>query len=381
MGFSLAVLLGQQKQVNIFDIDNSKIDKINQNLSPIKDNTISGYLKDKSKNINLKAFKNLKQSIKCADLIIIALPTNFNDSKNYFDTQIIESTLLDLFKNCCSVPVLIKSTVPIGFTKKMSLLYPNESIIYSPEFLREGSALEDNINPSRIIIGSDSPLGKEIADLFFSFTANQPNILFMNSSEAEASKLFSNAYLANRISFFNELDSFALENELDTKTIIEGVSSDPRIGMYYNNPSFGYGGYCLPKDTKQLEAQCKTISQEIISATIRSNNKRKNFIAQHILSKNYNCIGIYRLSMKKDSDNFREASVLEIIKIIKKTNPTINILVYEPNIEEIKFLDCQLITSKYDFIDMSQIILANRIDSFISTIKNKLFTRDIYQLN
>ena len=211
--------------------------------------------------------------------------------------------------------------MPIGFTEKMNLIYPNESIIFSPEFLREGAALEDNINPTRIIIGSKTILAKEIADLFLSFTFNQPNVYFMRSSEAEASKLFSNAFLANRVSFFNELDTFALENKFDAKAIIDGVSSDPRIGEHYNNPSFGYGGYCLPKDIKQLESDFHEIPQEIISASIKSNHVRKHYLAEHILAKNYNNIGIYRISMKKDSDNYRESAVIDIIKIIKKLNP------------------------------------------------------------
>jgi UDPglucose 6-dehydrogenase len=376
VGFSLAVLFGQEKAVTIFDIDLSKLEKIDKQASPIPDTKINEFLRTKI--LNIKTCDNLVDSIEGSDLIVIALPTNFDETKGSFDTHAIESTIADIFQRNQSTPVLIKSTVPIGFTRKMQCMYPLSDIIFSPEFLREGSALDDNLNPHRIIIGSMGAIGKAIAKLFLLVTQNQPPILFMSSDEAESTKLFANAYLATRVSFFNELDTFALENKLDTKSIIDGIISDPRIGSGYSNPSFGYGGYCLPKDTKQLQSHFGSAPQEIFTATIASNHARKNYIAKYIASLSPKVIGIYGLMMKKDSSNYRESSILDVIKMIKSLKKEINIIIFEPAITKSTFLDCEVVTSKDSFIKQSNLIVTNRIDDSLTPVLGKVFSRDIY---
>ena len=379
VGYSLAVLLSQKKEVTLFDTNKAKLKIINNQRSPIQDDRIENFLKNKK--LNLKTAQNLIKSIANADLIILALPTNFNAEHNCFDTSILEETISSIALSNISVPILIKSTVPIGFTEKMKSSYPQIAIIFSPEFLREGDALGDNLWPQRIIVGDQGKLGSKILDLFLEFTLNDPQIFLMESSEAEAVKLFSNSYLASRVSFFNELDTFALEKNLDTKTIIDGVISDHRIGSGYCNPSFGYGGYCLPKDTKQLKSNFDNIPHEIISSIVSSNIARKKYIANYIIAQNPETLGIYRLIMKKGSDNFRDSAILDVISIIQQLDASIKIIIFEPLVEESYIDDCEIYPSLIDFLELSNIILANRMDELLAPVQEKVFTRDIFGEN
>lgn len=375
VGCSLGVLLAKKYNVVIIDTDKNKVDKINNRQAPINDTLINSYLDD---NINLKASNNINENLDLYDLIILALPTNYDEATNFFDTSILESILSNLDNLKISTSIVIKSTIPLGYTEKVRKKYKNLSIFFVPEFLREGYAIEDTLYPSRIIIGDTSMNSKDISDIFCSISKNNPKVLFMSSSEAEAVKLFSNSYLAARISFFNELDSYALEHKLNTKQIIEGVSSDPRIGEGYNNPSFGYGGYCLPKDTKQLLANYEGIPQAIFSAVIESNSIRKNFIAKDILSKNINKIGVFRLTMKKNSDNFRESAIFDVIKVLRDKGK--DILIYEPLMNEDN--DSLEITNDLTlFKDACDLIIANRMDDKLMDVIEKVYTRDIYENN
>ena len=379
VGFSLAVLMSQKKEITIVDLDKEKLKKINQKISPIKDKNIQEFLD--TKKLKLKTSNNLKDSIEDVDLVILALPTNFDNDSNNFDTSIIDEAVKEILSHDKSIPILIKSTVPIGYTNILRNKYRNSEIIFSPEFLREGHALHDNLFPNRIIIGSKNKFAIELSELFLDFAQNKPKIFFMGSDEAESVKLFSNTYLANRVNFFNELDSFAIEKGLDTKSIIDGVTSDERIGDGYHNPSFGYGGYCLPKDSRQLESNFGSIPQMSITATIEGNSLRKSFLASYINSLGKKNIGIYRLIMKKDSDNFRESSIIDLISLLKEINPTINFAIYEPLIYEDSVYDIQIIKSLKEFKDKSELIITNRIDNLIDDVKEKIFSRDIYHEN
>ncbi|MDC3359876.1 nucleotide sugar dehydrogenase [Gammaproteobacteria bacterium] len=376
VGFSLAVLLSQKKTVVVHDIDENKLEKINNKISPLSDNDIQNYLDNK--NLDIKTSNNLIDSLNGSELIIIALPTNFDTKTNSFNTKIISNVITDIDSVTDNKIVVIKSTVPIGFTNKVSKENVNNTIIFSPEFLREGSSLHDNLYPQRIIIGDQGALGQSIGELFSSFALNEPKSILMSSDEAEATKLFSNSYLASRVSFFNELDTFAIENNLNSKSIIDGVTSDSRIGEGYSNPSFGYGGYCLPKDTKQLVSNFNRTPQNIFKAIVQSNITRKKYIASHVVSLNKNVIGIFRLIMKKGSDNFRESAVFDIIENIKELDDSITILVYEPlaNVDNIKSL--QIINSLEEFKNKSQLILANRLENDLLDVKDKVYTRDVY---
>jgi UDPglucose 6-dehydrogenase len=376
VGFSLAVLLSQKKTVVVHDIDENKLEKINNKISPLSDNDIQNYLDNK--NLDIKTSNNLIDSLNGSELIIIALPTNFDTKTNSFNTKIISNVISDIDSVSDNKVVVIKSTVPVGFTDKVSKENVNNTIIFSPEFLREGSSLHDNLYPQRIIIGDQGALGQSIGELFSSFALNKPKSILMSSDEAEATKLFSNSYLASRVSFFNELDTFAIENNLDSKSIIDGVTSDSRIGEGYSNPSFGYGGYCLPKDTKQLVSNFNRTPQNIFKAIVQSNITRKKYIASHVVSLNKNVIGIFRLIMKKGSDNFRESAVFDIIENIKELDDSITILVYEPlaNLDNIKSL--QIINSLEEFKNKSQLILANRLENDLLDVKDKVYTRDLY---
>lgn len=379
VGFSLAILLSQKKEVVLYDIDASKLQMIDAKKSPIHDPKIEEFLVQKE--LDLKTSYDLAEAVLGRDLIVLALPTNFDESSNFFDTSQIDSVISKIIKTNISTPILLKSTVPQGFTKKLQAQYPNIPIIFSPEFLREGSALEDNLYPNRIIVGNTESLGLNISELFASFALNKPKILLMGSEEAEAVKLFSNAYLATRISFFNELDTYALAKNLDSKCILDGVTSDPRIGSYYCNPSFGYGGYCLPKDTKQLESNFGDLPQEIFSSIIKSNASRKKFIASYIASLEKKVIGIYSLAMKKNSDNFKESSIVSVLQALKMIDKNITILIYEPLIHVSSIYDCEVITSLEIFKQKSEIILTNRSDVALDDVKDKVFTRDIYGNN
>ena len=379
VGFSLAVLLSQEKEVTLFDIDTSKLRMIDNNKSPIRDQRIEEFLVQKE--LHLKTSYDLAEAILGRDLIVLALPTNFNESSQFFDTSQIDLVIAKIIKKNTSTPILIKSTVPQGYTKRLQAQYANVPIIFSPEFLREGNALEDNLNPSRIIVGNTESLGLNIAELFTSFALNDPEIFLMKSDEAEAVKLFSNAYLATRISFFNELDTFALANNLDSQSILDGVTSDPRIGSHYCNPSFGYGGYCLPKDIKQLESHFSDLPQEIFSSVIKSNISRKKYIAHYIASLDKKVIGVFLLAMKKNSDNFKESSIIDVIEALKELDKNITILIYEPLVHVSYIFDCEVVTSLERFKQQSEIILTNRLDDVLDEVKDKVFTRDIYGTN
>jgi UDPglucose 6-dehydrogenase len=379
VGFSLAVLLSQKKEVILFDIDASKLQMIDVNKSPIRDQRIEEFLVQKE--LHLKTSYDLAEAILGRDLIVLALPTNFNESSNFFDTSQIDLVISKIIKKKISTPILIKSTVPQGYTKRLQAHYPHVPIIFSPEFLREGSALEDNLYPNRVIVGNTESLGLYISELFASFSLNEPEILLMDSDEAEAVKLFSNAYLATRICFFNELDTFALANNLDSQSILDGVTSDSRIGSHYCNPSFGYGGYCLPKDTKQLESHFGDLPQEIFSSVIKSNTSRKKYIASYIASLDKKVIGVYLLAMKKNSDNFKDSSIIGVLQALKEADKNITILIYEPLVHVSSIFDCEVVISLERFKQQSEIILTNRLDDVLDDVKDKVFTRDIYGNN
>lgn len=375
VGSSLGVLLAQHYDVVLIEKDLTKVNKLNNNQAPIVEHLMQDYLNQKE--LSLVASNSFNEYLN-SELVILALPTNYDEKNNFFDTSILESVLCELSDSIFSGVVVIKSTIPIGFTKRMQELYPSLSILFVPEFLREGQALIDNINPSRIVVGDRSDTANAVAEVFLSITENTPPVLFMDSTEAEAVKLFANSYLATRVSFFNELDSFALEHGLNTKDIIDGVSTDPRIGQGYSNPSFGYGGYCLPKDTKQLLANFERIPQAIFNAVVESNVLRKNFIAKKILTSNPDIIGIYRLVMKKGSDNFRESAIFDIIQILQIAGKTL--IVFEPLLSE-SHAEFEVTHDLSHFKATSDIILANRIDRELIDVTAKVFTRDIYGEN
>lgn len=374
VGFSLSVLLSEKNEIVIYDIDKEKINMINNNISPIDDEDIYYCLNNKK--LNLKATCDYQVAFKNSKYIIICTPTNFDFKTNSFDTSSIEDTITKIKKVNNTAVIIIKSTVPIGYTKKIRKKY-NMSIVFSPEFLREGRSLYDNLYPSRIVIGSKSKYGKEFAEILKnSSEKSDVDILYMNSDEAESVKLFSNTYLAMRVAFFNELDTFALDKGYNPKDIINGVSLDPRIGNYYNNPSFGYGGYCLPKDSKQLLQNYGNIPEKIIKAVVESNITRKKYIVSVIKKKKPKIVGIYRLIMKQNSDNFRDSSIQDIIKYLVNNN--IKTIIYEPSLKTKKFLNCEVVNIFNDFVETSEIIVANRLDNKIMKFENKVFSRDIY---
>lgn len=376
VGFSLSVLLSEKNDIVVYDIDKEKINMINNNISPIEDEDIYYYLNNKK--LNLKATCNYQTAFENSKYIIICTPTNFNYKTNSFDTSSIEDVITKIKSVNNDTVIIIKSTVPIGYTKMIKNRY-DMNIIFSPEFLREGKSLHDNLYPSRIIIGTRTRDGKKIAEIFKNSSENSDvSVLYMNSDEAESVKLFSNTYLAMRVAFFNELDTFALDKGYNSKDIINGVSLDPRIGNYYNNPSFGYGGYCLPKDSKQLCSNYQDVPENLIEAIVNSNDTRKEYIAKYIENKKPATVGIYRLIMKSNSDNFRESSIIDIIQKLKVAG--INVVIYEPKINTDAYLECKVINDLSKFVNISSIILANRIDKNIKNNK-KIFTRDIFNNN
>lgn len=378
VGMSLAVLLSQQHKVNIYDLDEEKLSKIDQKISPIKDDIIDEYLSTKILKLHTK--KSLKEAIKNADIIIVATPTDYDENKNFFNTDSVDETINQILKVNNEAFIVIKSTLPEGHTEYLKTKFNTEKIIFSPEFLREGKALYDNLYPSRIIVGSKCKNAHIFANILKQASLkSDTKVLLTSSKEAESIKLFSNTYLALRVAFFNELDSYALSKGLNSEDIINGVSLDKRIGSYYNNPSFGYGGYCLPKDTKQLQANFKDIPQDLISSVILSNTKRKKFIADHILMKNPKVIGFYKLAMKKNSDNSRYSSVLDIIDMVR--NSVSEIIIYEPNITNSSFRELEIENNIKNFKDRSELIVANRLDDEIIDVKFKVFSRDIFEEN
>ena len=375
VGMSLAVLLSQNNEVTVLDINSARVDKINNKLSTVADAEIELFLSEKE--LSITATTDKKIAYEGASFVIVATPTNYDTKNDYFDTSSVDDVVGDALELNKQAYVVIKSTIPVGHTKLLQEKYATNRIIFSPEFLREGQALKDNLYPSRIIIGSQLEAGKTFAKILAKGAKKQDiETLFIDSTEAEAVKLFSNTYLAMRVSFFNELDSYALSNDLNAESIISGVCLDERIGGGYNNPSFGYGGYCLPKDTKQLLANFDQVPQTLMQAIVSSNAKRKDFIADSIINLKPRIVGIYKLSMKKDSDNFRASAIIGIMRRIKDKD--IEIVIYEPDLKENEFENLKVLDSLKSFKDIADIMISNRLSSDLDDVADKVFTRDLF---
>ena len=375
VGLSLATLLSQKNEVIALDVIPEKVEKINNRISPIQDRYIEEYFK--TKELNLKATLDYKEAFNGAKYIIISTPTNYDEKTHFFDTSSVEDIIKKVISMNIDTTMVVKSTIPVGFIENMKKKYNIDNIMFSPEFLREGKALYDNLYPSRIIVGEKSKRAEEFANLLKECCLKEDvTVKFMNSTEAEAVKLFANTYLALRVAYFNELDTYAELKGLNTKDIIDGVCLDPRIGNFYNNPSFGYGGYCLPKDTKQLLANYDNVPENLIEAIVKSNDTRKRHITDMILEHNPSVVGIYRLTMKSNSDNFRASAIQSVIKNLKDKN--VRVVIYEPTLTTDTFDDLEVIKDLNEFKNISDIIVVNRVDDNLLDVKNKLYTRDLY---
>lgn len=375
VGLANALLLSQTEHVKAYDIVNEKVNLLCQGTSPLEDKEIHEFLK--RDDLNLEFTNDFEEAVNFADYLIIATPTDYDEVMNYFNTSTVEDVIEKALEIRPDATFIIKSTVPVGYTLDVKEKFKTENVIFSPEFLREGKALYDNLYPSRIVVGEVSDRGEEVASLFKENAWDEDvTVLLTNSTEAEAIKLFSNTYLALRVAYFNELDTYAETRGLDSRQIIEGVGLDPRIGSHYNNPSFGYGGYCLPKDTKQLRANYEDVPSNIIGAIVDANTTRKDFIANQILAKKLKTVGIYRLTMKANSDNFRYSSIQGIMKRIKAKG--IEVVVYEPSLNDETFFNSKVIKDFEEFKDISDIIVSNRFESILEDVKEKVYTRDIF---
>lgn len=376
VGLSIATLLSQKNEVVALDVVPEKVEMINNRKSPIRDEYIEDFLANKK--LNLRATLDYKDAFEGARFIVISTPTNYDSEKNYFDTSTVEDIIEKVISLKSDATMVIKSTIPVGYVNSIKAKYGITNIMFSPEFLREGKALYDNLYPSRIIVGEKSERAIEFANLLKDCAIKEDiEIKYMDATEAEAVKLFANTYLALRVSYFNELDTYAELKGLNTKDIIDGVCLDPRIGTHYNNPSFGYGGYCLPKDTKQLLANFNNVPQNLIRAIVRSNRTRKNHITEMIMRRDPNIVGVYRLTMKKDSDNFRASAIQGVIERLKEEG--VEIIIYEPTMKDNEFNGCKVVNDFDEFAKKADVILANRYEDQLFDVKDKIYTRDLYR--
>ncbi|KNX36590.1 nucleotide sugar dehydrogenase [Luteipulveratus halotolerans] len=374
VGLANAVILAQRHQVVAVDVDARRVEMVNARQSPIEDAELEDYLAHRE--LDLRAVQASPEAYDGAELVVISTPTNYDPDRNYFDTSTVESVLADVAAAAPDAVVAVKSTIPVGFTDRMHQVHPDLALVFSPEFLREGKALWDNLHPSRIVVGGPEHAAKMFADLLAEGALDEAPVLLTGAKEAEAIKLFANTYLAMRVAYFNELDSYALAHGIDSRQVIEGVGLDPRIGTHYNNPSFGYGGYCLPKDTKQLLANYRDVPQTLIKAIVESNTTRKDVIADDVLRRGPKVVGLFRLAMKEGSDNFRESSIQGVMKRLKAKG--IEVLVYEPNLDERRLFNSEVVRDFEEFCERSDLILANRLSPVLAGVEDKVYSRDLF---